>query len=77
MNEEFGVLKGMIPACTGVDMHKLAILQVSTPSNPQFKGQQQNEPYFYFYFIFTNLKDANGHVLRQASSILNISSNVW
>jgi hypothetical protein len=30
MNEEFGVLKDMIPACTG-EMHKLAILQVSTP----------------------------------------------
>jgi len=29
MNEEFGVLKSMIPACTG-EMHKLAILQVST-----------------------------------------------
>ena len=27
MNEEFGVLKDMIPACNGVDMHKLAILQ--------------------------------------------------
>lgn len=27
MNEEFAVLKGMIPACTG-DMHKLSILQV-------------------------------------------------
>ena len=31
MNEEFAVLKGMIPACTG-EMHKLAILQVSFPS---------------------------------------------
>lgn len=29
MNEEFGVLKDMIPACTG-EMHKLAILQVRT-----------------------------------------------
>jgi hypothetical protein len=29
MNEEFGVLKDMIPACTGQDMHKLAILQAS------------------------------------------------
>lgn len=29
MNEEFGVLKDMIPACQGQDMHKLAILQVS------------------------------------------------
>lgn len=28
MNEEFGVLKDMIPACAGQDMHKLAILQV-------------------------------------------------
>ncbi|PHH78842.1 hypothetical protein CDD82_2821 [Ophiocordyceps australis] len=28
MNEEFGVLKNMIPACTG-EMHKLAILQAS------------------------------------------------
>lgn len=28
MNEEFGVLKEMIPACRGQDMHKLAILQV-------------------------------------------------
>jgi hypothetical protein len=27
MNEEFGVLKDMIPACEGVEMHKLAILQ--------------------------------------------------
>lgn len=29
MNEEFGVLKNMIPACKGQEMHKLAILQVS------------------------------------------------
>lgn len=28
MNEEFGVLKDMIPACHGQEMHKLAILQV-------------------------------------------------
>jgi hypothetical protein len=28
MNEEFGVLKDMIPACCGQEMHKLAILQV-------------------------------------------------
>ena len=30
MNEEFGVLKDMIPACKGQEMHKLAILQVRT-----------------------------------------------
>lgn len=29
MNEEFDVLKNMIPACKGQEMHKLAILQVS------------------------------------------------
>jgi hypothetical protein len=31
MNEEFGTLKDMIPACQGQDMHKLAILQVLAP----------------------------------------------
>jgi hypothetical protein len=29
MNEEFGILKDMIPACDGQEMHKLAILQAS------------------------------------------------
>ncbi|KAK7535495.1 hypothetical protein IWX50DRAFT_22905 [Phyllosticta citricarpa] len=29
MNEEFGTLKDMIPACAGQEMHKLAILQAS------------------------------------------------
>ncbi len=28
MNEEFGILKNMIPACAGHEMHKLSILQV-------------------------------------------------
>ena len=28
MNEEFATLKGMVPACTDQEMHKLAILQV-------------------------------------------------
>jgi hypothetical protein len=32
MNEEFGTLKDMIPACRGQEMHKLAILQVGPPS---------------------------------------------
>ncbi len=34
MNEEFGTLKDMIPACRGQEMHKLAILQVGAPSDP-------------------------------------------
>lgn len=34
MNEEFGVLKDMIPACKDQDMHKLAILQVRHPPWP-------------------------------------------
>lgn len=33
MNEEFGTLKDMIPACKGQDMHKLAILQVCPDFN--------------------------------------------
>lgn len=32
MNEEFGVLKDMIPACRDQEMHKLAILQVRPPA---------------------------------------------
>nr|POE47868.1 hypothetical protein CFP56_01196 [Quercus suber] len=32
MNEEFGVLKEMIPACKGQEMHKLAILQAQNHS---------------------------------------------
>lgn len=32
MNEEFGVLKDMIPACKGQEMHKLAILSVRCAS---------------------------------------------
>ena len=32
MNEEFAVLKNMIPACVGQEMHKLAILQVCLSS---------------------------------------------
>ena len=32
MNDEFGVLRDMIPACRGQEMHKLAILQVRTTS---------------------------------------------
>lgn len=34
MNEEFALLKSMIPACTG-EMHKLAILQVSLVGHPR------------------------------------------
>lgn len=36
MNEEFGVLKDMIPACQGQEMHKLAILQVTLALNTLF-----------------------------------------
>lgn len=56
MNEEFGVLKGMIPACTGVEMHKLAILQVRIPLNPieTIKIKKKKDPYsFFFLFVFS------------------------
>lgn len=36
MNEEFGTLKDMIPACRGQEMHKLAILQVRPLSTLSF-----------------------------------------
>lgn len=36
MNEEFGTLKDMIPACRGQEMHKLAILQVRSSITGSF-----------------------------------------
>ncbi|KAK5054533.1 hypothetical protein LTR84_001424 [Exophiala bonariae] len=50
MNEEFGVLKDMIPACEGVEMHKLAILQAGIEylrylegCVAQLKAENQNQ----------------------------------
>ncbi|KAI0506444.1 hypothetical protein F5B22DRAFT_447688 [Xylaria bambusicola] len=48
MNEEFAVLKGLIPACTG-EMHKLAILQASI------------EYVRYLEDCITKLKEQNSH----------------
>ncbi|CAD6566181.1 MAG: hypothetical protein ASARMPRED_008577 [Alectoria sarmentosa] len=47
MNEEFGTLKAMIPACTDQEMHKLAILQASI------------DYLRYLEKCITDLKDAN------------------
>lgn len=49
MNEEFGVLKDMIPACKGVEMHKLAILQAGIEYVRYLQGcveklQDRDEP---------------------------------
>lgn len=51
MNEEFGVLKDMIPACAGVEMHKLAILQAGIEyvrylegCIKQLKGEKEERP---------------------------------
>lgn len=48
MNEEFGVLKDMIPACEGVEMHKLAILQAGIEYLRYLEG------------CVAQLKDGNG-----------------
>ncbi|KAL8873544.1 MAG: hypothetical protein Q9174_001006 [Haloplaca sp. 1 TL-2023] len=48
MNEEFGVLKSLIPACKDQDMHKLAILQASI------------DYLRYLEDCITNLKAASG-----------------
>lgn len=56
MNEEFGVLKDMIPACQGQEMHKLAILQASI------------DYLRYLEQCVTGLKAANGNF---AASMLN------
>ncbi|KAL8953071.1 MAG: hypothetical protein Q9222_001064 [Ikaeria aurantiellina] len=55
MNEEFGVLKNMIPACKDQDMHKLAILQASI------------DYLRYLEQCVTNLKAANGSNVSAAA----------
>lgn len=53
MNEEFGVLKDMIPACRGQEMHKLSILQASIE---------------YMRYLEQCLADLKtGHLLRRGS----------
>lgn len=75
MNEEFGVLKGMIPACTGVEMHKLAILQVRIPLNPieTIKIEIKGSLFFFFFLLFCFLFFPTNSLttmhFRQASSI--------
>ena len=53
MNEEFGVLKDMIPACNGVEMHKLAILQAGIEYVKYLQG------------CVEKLQDDRGSALRQ------------
>ncbi|KAL8739060.1 MAG: hypothetical protein Q9181_000242 [Wetmoreana brouardii] len=55
MNEEFGVLKDMIPACKDQDMHKLAILQASI------------EYLRYLEQCITDLKAAHG--VKQSATV--------
>lgn len=43
MNEEFATLKDMIPACTGQEMHKLAILQVSFFKGSGFESETDSK----------------------------------
>ena len=57
MNEEFGVLKDMIPACEGQEMHKLAILQVRDNVQKAIEW----------------VENANFDILRLVSSICGIS----
>lgn len=64
MNEEFGVLKDMIPACRGQEMHKLAILQVGGRSfKPDFvcanKFKASIEYMRYLEQCVADLKAAN------------------
>jgi hypothetical protein len=63
MNEEFGVLKDMIPACTGQEMHKLAILQASI------------EYMRYLEKCLADLKDAHSHCGREAREESSRSSS--
>ncbi|KAL2828481.1 hypothetical protein BDW59DRAFT_143180 [Aspergillus cavernicola] len=57
MNEEFGTLKDMIPACQGQEMHKLAILQASI------------DYVNYLETCIQDLKNPNGHNLAAPPSL--------
>lgn len=64
MNEEFGVLKDMIPACRDQEMHKLAILQVrlstSLPTSCITNGRQASIEYMrYLEQCIADLKTAH------------------
>ncbi|THW38037.1 hypothetical protein D6D22_06934 [Aureobasidium pullulans] len=63
MNEEFGVLKDMIPACHGQEMHKLAILQVG------HSAQSASIDYLrYLERCITDLKADNTAVRQNSTS---------
>jgi hypothetical protein len=72
MNEEFGILKDMIPACTGQEMHKLAILQVSQhpfidASNQLTLPQASIDYLRYLEQCVADLKTANGTLQHSPS----------
>jgi hypothetical protein len=69
MNEEFAVLKGLIPACTG-EMHKLAILQVSHSVGFQHHSISQRIP--PALPRFTNLPSITMLTCRRAASQASI-----
>jgi hypothetical protein len=74
MNEEFGVLKDMIPACHGQDMHKLAgeFLLVQdrscAPTDPQSVLQASIEYMRYLEQCLTDLKSAHSHCRPTSSA---------
>lgn len=64
MNEEFGVLKNLVPACQGQEMHKLAILQVraksaSKPGTALIEGQASIDYLRYLEKCVADLQVAN------------------
>jgi hypothetical protein len=78
MNEEFGVLKDMIPACRGQEMHKLAILQVrfSAYDPPVAKANTEKASIEYMRYLeqcIADLKTAH-HSRRDSPS--SIASDV-
>lgn len=55
MNEEFDVLKNMIPACDGQDMHKLTILQVSRTMDIYKVSPTKSMTYLLFTWMPQNM----------------------
>jgi len=73
MNEEFRVLKDMVPACAGQEMHKLAILQVI--GNPRFACCARETEKLMKVRLISRAKKASIEYMQYLQSCVNSFSS--
>lgn len=74
MNEEFGILKDMIPACEGHEMHKLAILQASIDYMRYLK--KVNCCSVVFVVVCRSIADGSSHSASQSCKHLGARDEI-